>query len=175
MTAVVIIEMGAILIPCATGIIEVCRSILAASGKIDAIDLGALADTLSVCSLIAVIGFSATRLIIRAMRKDRTSTKAKQEKRSPHDHRMSKVLAVLVGFAGLLVCDPIGNLAEKGFISLAHGFVQSAAMKDPIGYVGFAIQFIVASAALALVVEVWDIVGSRFLGLKLLSSTLFRR
>ncbi len=175
MTAVVIIEIGAILIPCAAGIIEVCRLILAAHGKIGSIDLSALADTLSVWSLIAVIAFCTARVIMRAARGDRATAKAKQEKLSPHDLRMSKVLAVLVGFAGLLVCEPIGDIAERWFYSMAHGFSQTAAMKSSVGYVGFAVQFIVASAALALVVEIWDIVGSRFLGLKRLTSTLFRK
>ena len=175
MKAAVIIEMGTILVPCAAGIIEVCRSILAANGKIDAIDLGTLADTLSVWALIAVITFCAARLIMSATHGDRVSAKANQGKLSPHDQRMSKVLAVLVGFAGLLVCEPIGDIAERWFYSMAHGFAQSVAMKSYVGYVGFAIQFIVASVALALVVEIWDIIGSRFLGLKQLSSILFRR
>ena len=175
MKAAVIIEMGTILVPFAAGIIDVCRSIFASNGEVGAIDLGTLADTLSVWSLIAVIAFCAARLIMRATLGGRTSTKTEQEKLSTHDQRMSKALVVLVGFAGLLICEPVGDLAEKWFYSMARGFAQTSAMKSSIGYVGFAVQFIVASVALALVVEIWDIVGSRFLGVKLLSSSLFRR
>ncbi|MEI6560106.1 MAG: hypothetical protein WCO00_17045 [Rhodospirillaceae bacterium] len=175
MTVAAIMEMGAVLAPCAAGLIQACRSMWAAAGRGEAIDLGALADTLSLWSLIAVGGFCAVRLFLRATRGDGTSTEAQQENRSHHDRRLSRLLTVLVGFAALLVCEPLGDVAERWFIRLAHAVVQSAAMNTPIGYAGLAVQILVASAALAIVVRIWDSAGSRFLGLTVLSPARFRR
>ena len=117
-----------------------------------------------------MIGFCAVRLIANVVRADGSATRAKKAPVSAYDQMMTKMLAVLVGFGALVVCEPIGDAAERWTLEFAHTFLLSPTAASVVDYVGFAVQFIVTSGALAIVVKIWDFTGSRFLGLTMFNS-----
>ncbi len=157
----VVVEGAVILIPCLVGLGIVCQSLLASRGKITINDLAALADTLSLWALLATGGFCVTRLMGDAL----CARGAPTPWKAVHDRVVARVLAVLVGFGGLLVCEPLGDTAERWFTALTRTLVPSATLHSSIGTAAVVVQFAVTSIALAAVVKMWHLVSSRCLGL----------
>ena len=113
-------------------------------------DLGRLADSLSLCSAIAVACWCGTRLLAGAV-----PGKPAISSKIAHDRLVDRVLTVLVGFAGLLICEPLADVAERLFLGTFGHFVSTTSMKTALGWAGFTIQFAVVSVALSALVRGW--------------------
>ena len=144
------LEWMAIVVPCLIGISTVVRGALASVGNVEMADLERLADTLSLGSAIALACWCGTRLLAGAF-----PGKPTISSKIAHDRVVSRVLAILVGFAGLLICEPLANGAERLFLGAVGHFVSTPGMKTAIGWVGFAIQCAVVSVTLGGLVRGW--------------------
>ena len=144
------LEWAAIAVPSLVGIVAVVRGALASGGSVEMADLGRLADSLSLWSAIAVACWCGTRLLASAF-PGKTAISSK----IAHDRLVGRVLAVLVGFAGLLICEPLADGAERLFLGAVGHFASTPSMKTAIGWVGLAIQCAVVSIALGALVRGW--------------------
>ncbi len=153
-----IVEGLVVVIPCLGGLVDIGRTILASGGRVAGLDLGRLADTLSLWALVAAGGFCVVRGIGNAV-----SPRVGQI--AAYEQGMARVLMVLIGFGGLLVCEPIGDRAEMWFRGAVQGVASTPSLTAAIGYAGWVIQLAVASLLVAGVVKVWVGVSARCLGL----------
>ena len=144
------LEWTAIAVPSLVGIVAVVRGALTSGGSVEMADLGRLADSLSLCSAIAVACWCGTRLLAGAV-----PGKPAISSKIAHDRLVDRVLTVLVGFAGLLICEPLADVAERLFLGTFGHFVSTTSMKTALGWAGFTIQFAVVSVALSALVRGW--------------------
>ena len=156
----VLLEWAVLMVPCLIGLGVFYRTLPASPDAIHMADLDRLADILSLWALVAVVCWCGTRLCGGALRATPSAYGV-----PGHDRTVARVLLVLVGFAGLLVCEPIGDGAEKLFLVAVGKSAPPSGAEGAWSYAGFAIQFLTASAALGVLVKLWARFSARLLKL----------
>ena len=137
-------------LPLLIGMGDVFRGAPAFAANVEMADLERMANILSLWAALAVACWCGTRLLANAFQ-----GRSPNSRKADHDRLVSRVLAVLIGFAGLLVCEPLADGVERLFLWNARHLALTPSTKAILGWVGFAIQFVVVSVALGALVRGW--------------------
>ncbi len=146
-------EVLALIVPCVIGILKFNEIVKAPGATIDTLDFTRLGDIISLWTLVSILAFCGVRLIGDGARHVLSSVRPLPVWRPRYDRAMVKALLVLVGMAGLVFCDPLGERVADLFLDAARALRPPPVVKPFLGFGAFFIQLGVTSMAMVVVVK----------------------